>query len=185
MDDSAALRLMQGRRYDEAIALFEARLRNHPTDLGALLRMGLCHLLNRSEPAFLAIHDRAGAIIRELGAVPRQTEQLWAHYQHLFKLVTATALVVGGMAELVSCDHPVVSAHKYSGGVYHEPSAPTGGATTEPMEASAPREDPASAPDSGAKLEPRPASAVRPHATSAHRYSGGVYLKPRPSEPPR
>jgi hypothetical protein len=175
---------MQAHRYDEAIALFEARLRENPTDLGALLRMGLCHLLNRSEPAFLTIHERATAIIRELGSVPRQTERLWSHYEHLFKLVTATALVVGGMADLVACNHPVSSAHKYSGGVYHDPGAPVGGAASQPTEAYAPGEDPGSG-DSGATAQPKPAppSGVDPQTTSAHRYSGGVYLKPKPAPP--
>ena len=175
MTDSRAVALMQAHRYDEAIARFEAHLADHPTDLGALLRMGLCHLLNRSEPAFLAIHVRATALIRELGAVPRQTEELWSHYQHLFKLVTATALLVGGLAELAGCDHPVASAHKYSGGVYHEPGAPVGGASAQATQAYAPAENPGSG---GATAEPSPGptSPPRPQATSAHRYSGGVYL---------
>jgi hypothetical protein len=171
---------MQAHRYDEAIALLELHLRDHPTDLGALLRMGLCHLLNRSEPAFLSIHARATALIRDLGAVPRQTEGLWSHYQHLFKLVTGAALVVGGMAELVGCDHPLVSAHKYSGGVYHEPAAPVGGARDQATEAYAPAENPGSG---GAAAKSTPPSTPHPQATSAHRYSGGVYLKPRPSQP--
>ena len=181
MTDSPALALMQAHRYDEAIARFEAHLGDHPTDLGALLRMGLCHLLNRSEPAFLSIHGRATALIRELGAVPVQTERLWAHYQHLFKLVTATALVVGGMAELMGCDHPVASAHKYSGGVYQEPGPPVGGAATEATEA--PPKDAGSARDSGAAPQPstKPLGTARPHAISAHRYSGGVYHRPKPS----
>jgi len=179
MADSPALRLMQAHRYDEAIARFEAHLGDHPTDLGALLRMGLCHLLNRSEPAFLSIHARATALIRELGAVPRQTEELWSHYQHLFKLVTATALVVGGMAELVGCDHPVASAHKYSGGVYHEPGAPVGGTRNQATEAYAPAANPGSG-GTTAQPSPAPPSTPSPQATSAHRYSAGVYLKPRP-----
>jgi hypothetical protein len=138
MTEPNAERLMRAHRYAEAIAVFQSRLADEPRDLGATLRMGLCHLLNRSEPAFLAIHARATALIRELGTVPRQTEELWSHYQHLFKLVTATALVVGGMAELVGCDHPLVSAHKYSGGVYHEPGAPAGGVRDQATEAYAP-----------------------------------------------
>jgi len=167
MTDPYAERLMRAHRYAEAIRVFESRLADDPSDLGAMLRMGLCHLLDRSEPAFLAIHARATALIRELGAVPRQTEELWSHYQRLFKLVTATALVVGGMVSAVGCDKESTSSHKYSGGVYVEPDAATGGA---PTDASGPdgdaATDAASAPDGDASTD----------ATSAHRYSGGVYL---------
>jgi hypothetical protein len=178
MTESDAERLMRAHRYAEAIAVFESRLADDPSDLGAMLRMGLCHLLNRSEPAFLAIHDRATAVIHELGAAPRQTEQLWVHYQRLFKLVTATALVVGGMANLIACEDLVSSGHKYSGGVYHDPGAPVGGAANA-TDASAPDGDAAmdvvSAPDGAAPDGDAGADAAA-DATSAHRYSGGVYL---------
>ena len=164
MTDPDAERLMRAHSYAEAIKVFESRLADDPSDLGAMLRMGLCHLLNRSEPAFVAIHDRATALIRELGAVPRQTEGLWSHYQRLFQLVTATALVVGGMASAVACDNESTSSHKYSGGVYVEPDAAADDAAAD---ASAPDGDAAAdAPDGDASTD----------ATSAHRYSGGVYL---------
>jgi hypothetical protein len=164
MTEPNAERLMRAHRYAEAIAVFESRLMDEPRDLGAMLRMGLCHLLNRSEPTFLAIHDRATAIIRELGAVPRQTEELWSHYQQLFKLVTATALVVGGMAGTVACDDEGTSAHKYSGGVYVEPDAAVEDAARDTAT------DVVSAPDADAAAD------AGTDATSAHRYSGGVYL---------
>jgi hypothetical protein len=162
MTEPDADRLMREHRYTEAIAVFESRLADDATDLGAMLRMGLCHLLNRSEPAFLSIHDRATRVIRELGAVPRQTEQLWAHYQHLFKLVTATALVVGGIASTVACDNEGTSAHRYSGGVYVGPDAAADDAATD---ASGP-------PDGDAAMD----GDATTDAMSAHRYSGGVYL---------
>ena len=164
MTETDAERLMRAHRYAEAIRGFESRLADDPSDLGAMLRMGLCHLLNRSEPAFLAVHARATALIRELGAVPRQAEGLWSHYQRLFQLVTATALVVGGMASAVGCDEST-SSHKYSGGVYVAPDAATGGAPADASDGDA-ATDAASAPDGDAATD----------ATSAHRYSGGVYL---------
>jgi hypothetical protein len=166
MTESDAERLMRAHRYAEAIAVFESRLADEPSDLGAMLRMGLCHLLNRSEPAFLAIHDRATAIIHELGAAPRQTEQLWVHYQRLFKLVTATALVVGGMASIVACD--VDSAPKNSGGVYVETDAAADDAARDTAT------DVVSAPDGDATVDAGADAAG--DAASAHRYSGGVYL---------
>jgi len=165
MTEPDAERLMRAHRYADAIRGFESRLADDPSDLGAMLRMGLCHLLDRSEPAFLAIHARATALIRELGAVPRPAEGLWSHYQRLFQLVTATALVVGGMASAVGCDNESTSSHKYSGGVYVEPDAATGGAPADASDGDA-ATDAAAAPDGDAATD----------ATSAHRYSGGVYL---------
>jgi hypothetical protein len=203
MTDSPALALMQSHRYEEAIALFEARLRDHPTDVGALLRMGLCHLLNRSEPAFLSIHDRATALIHELDAVPTQTERLWAHYQHLFKVVTATALVVGGVASTVACGKQGISAHKYSGGVYVEPDASDSGALSAHRYSGGVFLEPETGADHAAtsagggaadaavsaqshlgataQPKPKPPSPAEPEALSAHRYSGGVYHRPKPS----
>ena len=88
--------LMRAHRYREAIARFEVRLAEDPQDLCSLLRMGLCHLLDRSEAVFVAIYHRATAIIGELGEVPARARKLWFQYQQLVQSVTATALVVGG-----------------------------------------------------------------------------------------
>jgi hypothetical protein len=114
----AAESLMKAHRYDEAIAGFELRLADDPNDLAALLRMGLCHLLNRSEAAFLEIHQRAEGIIRQLGEIPERVGRLWSQYQQLVHSVTATALVVGGMAATTACSDDATSSHRYSGGVY-------------------------------------------------------------------
>ena len=89
---------MKARRFGEAIAGFEAHLAEWPDDVRALLRLGLCHLLDRSEETFVAIHGRARALIEKLREVPADLARLWAHYQQLLRKVSATALVVGAMA---------------------------------------------------------------------------------------
>jgi hypothetical protein len=58
MTEPDAERLMRTHRYAEAIGVFESRLADDPSDLGAMLRMGLCHLLNRSEPGRRRCHER-------------------------------------------------------------------------------------------------------------------------------
>jgi hypothetical protein len=115
---SDAEALMRAHRYDEAIAGFQVRLADDPNDLTALLRMGLCHLLNRSEAVFLKIYHQVEAIIQQLGEVPERVGKLWFQYQKLVHSVTAAAAVAGGMAATTACHDDTTSSHKYSGGVY-------------------------------------------------------------------
>jgi hypothetical protein len=100
---------MKARRFGEAIAVFEAHLAEWPDDVRALLRLGLCHLLDSSEETFVAIHGRARALIEKLREVPTDLARLWAHYQQLLRKVSATALVVGAMA-LPACQPPPTRA---------------------------------------------------------------------------
>ena len=120
--------LMRRRRFAEAIPLFERHLRDRGRDLPALLKLGICHLLNRSERAFLDIYERARRIVARLKKMPADVARLWAQYGDLVKRVTATALVLGATATAYSGHRysagvrpkpvPTKSAHKYSGGVY-------------------------------------------------------------------
>ena len=124
--------LMKRRRFAEAIPLFKQHLRGHGEDLGALLKLGICHLLNRGEQAFLDIHQRARRIVAKLKKMPTDVARLWAQYGDLVKQVTATALVLGVTATAYSGHRysagvrpkpvPSQSAHKYSGGVYVGPT---------------------------------------------------------------
>ena len=159
---TAAEGLMRRRQFGEAIPLFEECLADAPDDLGALLRLGICHLLNRSEDLFLAIYRKAGALLARIERAPDDVRRLWAQYQALAKRVTATAVVLGTIA-VAGCASapgpgaegaakpPVTSSHKYSGGVYQEPAKEEN------------KEQPPASPP-----------------FSAHRYSGGVYVPPRP-----
>lgn len=124
--------LMKRRRFAEAIPMFKQHLRGHGDDLGALLKLGICHLLNRGEQAFLDIHQRARRIVAKLKKMPADVARLWAQYGDLVKQVTATALVLGVTATAYSGHRysagvrprpvPSQSAHKYSGGVYVKPT---------------------------------------------------------------
>jgi len=177
---AAAARAMRGRRFKEAIDLLESRLADVPGDLEAMLQLGICHLLSRSERAFLKIHDRTRAMVEAAGELPERVARLWAHYRSLVRKVTAAGLVMGS-ATLSSCDR--WSAHRYSGGVFQEPAPrPT---TERPADEDSAKADAAEkdtakkdALDDGsdtAKPEP-------PRPISSHRYSGGVYRPPRPKE---
>lgn len=106
--------LMKRRRFAEAIPMFEQHLRDHGDDLGALLKLGICHLLNRGEQAFLDIHQRARRIVARLKKMPADVARLWAQYGNLVKQVTATALVLGVTAT-------AYSGHRYSAGVSPRP----------------------------------------------------------------
>lgn len=106
--------LMKRRRFAEAIPMFKQHLRGHGEDLGALLKLGICHLLNRGEQAFLDIHQRARRVVAKLKKMPADVARLWAQYGDLVKQVTATALVLGVTAT-------VYSGHRYSAGVRPRP----------------------------------------------------------------
>jgi len=172
---AAATRAMRGRRFAEAIDLLESRLADIPGDLEAMLQLGICHLLSRSERVFLKIHGKVSAMVEAAGQLPERVARLWAHYRSLVRKVTAAGLVMGS-ATLSSCN--THSAHRYSGGVFQEP-APKPPAEQESEEdsakADAEKKDVIEDGTGAAKPEP-----VRP--ISSHRYSGGVYRPPRAKE---
>jgi len=154
---------MRQRRFSAAISLFEQHLETSPGDLTALLRLGICHLLNRSEDVFRAIYDRAEKLIQQMKSVPEDVGHLWEQYRALFLKVSATPLILGVMA-LSSCSDQQ-SAHKYSGGVYKKAEP----AKTE--EVTDKQQTP--------QVE-QPKEKAKPPVTSSHRYSGGVYRPPKP-----
>jgi hypothetical protein len=160
---------MRRRRFAEAIELFDRHLEETPGDLDALLKVGICHLLNRSERTFVAIHRTVSGIIAESREVPGEIARLWARYDALFKKVSATALILGA-ASLTGCKK--FSAHKYSGGVARPVKSVTKPA---PSKVEEPKQE--------AAQEAPAAKPTRP-TFSAHRYSGGVYKRPRKPPPP-
>lgn len=114
----AAEDLMRRRHLPEAVETFQIHLARQPDDLKALLELGICHLLNGSEEAFLAIHDKADGVIRAAGELPEAIVKLWRQYRSLVLKVTAAALVLGSVAAEA---YGSGSAHRYSGGVYRPP----------------------------------------------------------------
>jgi len=149
---------MKARRFGEAIAGFEAHLAEWPDDVRALLRLGLCHLLDRSEETFVAIHGRARALIEKLREVPADLARLWAHYQQLTRKVSATALVVGVMA-LPACQSQARAPAK---------SLPPAAADASAVAATPAKPLPPGAADAGVAATWH--QTIRP----SHRYSGGV-----------
>ncbi len=180
-DVDAADRAMQSRRFGEAIALYEQRLTVVPTDLAALLKLGICHLLNRSERRFLEIHAQAQSLRAALPSVPAEVNALWRKYEGLAVKVTAGAMVIGGLA-MAGCSQPVENAGT--------PASPTQKPTAPGVATSAAPVRPVSPPVSshrysgGVYIPAIPNDAMQPPtnkpSTSSHKYSGGVYLKPKP-----
>jgi hypothetical protein len=62
------------------------------------LKLGICHLLNRSEHNFLAIYEQTKVLMASLTEVPAEIKTLWHKYEGLATKVTAGALVVGSLA---------------------------------------------------------------------------------------
>jgi len=172
---AAATRAMRGRRFAEAVDLLESRLVEVPGDLEAMLQLGICHLLSRSERAFLRIHETARAMVEASGELPERVARLWTHYRSLVRKVAAASLVMGS-ATFSSCN--THSAHRYSGGVFQEPAPKP--QTERPTEEDSAKADDSKkdALDDGAV----PAKPQPPRPISSHRYSGGVYRPPRAKE---
>jgi hypothetical protein len=158
---SEGMAAMKAGRYPEAIALFEAELKQHPDDLKTLLHLGICHLLNRSENLFLGIYKKAEKLRARMGAIPEDVSRVFSHYEGLVKRVTAAALLVSAVsATATGCGDdddtsPASSSHKYSGGVYVGDDEEKTGTDS-------------AAPDAG--------EGDTDTISSAHRYSGGVYV---------
>lgn len=100
-----AVSAMKAGQYTDAAHLLERQTAAHPEDVGALLRLGLCHLLNRQEKLFILIHRRAAMIIRNAADLSEEVRGLFAQSETWFKKVTAVALVMGTMA--AACSDPV------------------------------------------------------------------------------
>ena len=142
--------LLREHRFGEAISGYEARLAAEPRDLAALLKLGICHLLNRSEEEFLRIFQVARERVSATSELSGDLQGLWNKYQGLAGRVTAGALVLGSLAATgcTAAETPE-STHK-----------PTTEATAVPTTTVAPppRQNPQEPPYTG------------------HKYSGGVYL---------
>jgi len=143
-------RLMQDHRFAEAIASYEERLETAPGDLAALLKLGICHLFNRSEWEFLRIFRAGQEQMMATGEPSAEVRPLWERYQSLAGRVLAGALVVGGLA--------------------------VGGcavADAQAKEAAKPQPQVTAPGD----LTPGPAgNGPQKPVFTGHRYSGGVYL---------
>ena len=170
---AAAEALMKARHFAEAIDLFEGHVRTYPDDLHALLKLGICHLLNRGERAFLAIYDQARILVERSRVLPRDVARLWKSYKGLVYKVTATALILGA-GTLAGCGDSS-SAHKYSGGVYKPPTEVQQQDPQATPEAAKEKPKPQVAPDNG--------TGKPPDQFSGHRYSGGVYRTPKQTPP--
>ncbi|MBW2523898.1 MAG: tetratricopeptide repeat protein, partial [Deltaproteobacteria bacterium] len=105
-DESGADRaeqLMREHRFAEAIMALDQHLSSEPDDARALLQLGICHLLNRSEGEFAAIYRRAEAMVARLSPPPSDVSRLWALYRSLAAKVSTTALVLSAAAS-AGCD---------------------------------------------------------------------------------
>jgi hypothetical protein len=95
---AVADRLMEERRFADAIPAYEERLDADSTDLVALLKLGICHLLNRSENRFLKIYLQGKERFATLSDLPAETAALWRKYEGLAVKVTGGAMVLGSLA---------------------------------------------------------------------------------------
>ena len=161
---------MQQRLYTKAITLYDEHLEGQPDDLRSLMEVGICHLLNGSEEAFLYIHQSMKAVISKNAPLTDENRELWDYYLSLVRKVTATALVIGSVA-VTGCQgegKPSFSGHKYSGGVQMSPEPPVQQKAEDNQSSSTTN-------TTSVNSIVTPTNA-KPHF-SAHRYSGGVYMQ--------
>ncbi|MBW2453899.1 MAG: tetratricopeptide repeat protein [Deltaproteobacteria bacterium] len=192
--------LMQEQRFAEAIEAFDTHLERTPADPRALLQLGICHLLDRSEEIFLDIYQRAARLLGALEQVPAELARLWRLYRSLVAKVTATALVTSTVG-LTACDKtdalpdPSVAPPSTSSMGATETGEPTAEATGEVTATGEPAPSTsatstATAAATATATPPPPATTttpahrysggVRPNPTPAHRYSAGVRRSPGP-----
>ncbi|MBN2340415.1 MAG: hypothetical protein JXX29_00565 [Deltaproteobacteria bacterium] len=199
-----AVQAMKAHDYSSAISLFEQKRQQMPEDLNTLLHLGICHLLNHSETAFLTIHEEAKKLRSRLAHIPEHVAEVFAQYEGLVRKVTATAVLVGTVTGAAcgicsghnhsdegtqendekpaveesaqSTEAPDTSASSNTDSAAIEPSAPNSdSASTD--NAAAPKPDPE---ENAAPAAVKPAHSGNP--VSAHKYSGGVYLKPKKAD---
>lgn len=142
--------LLREHRFGEAISGYETRLAAEPRDLAALLKLGICHLLNRSEEEFLRIFHVAGGRISATSELPGDLQSLWNKYQGLAGRVTTGALVLGTLAATgcTAAETP------------ESPQKPTTETAAGPA----------------AMVTPPPKQEPQERPYTGHKYSGGVYL---------
>lgn len=179
---------MEEHRFGEAADELGRYLREHPDDPQALLQLGICHLLNRSEGEFFAIRLRAERLLARHAPPTPEVTRLWALYRSLAAKVTTAALALGATAT-VGCDRdapPTV--------VPETPAATatsTAPETPPPDEASPPADEAADTTDSPFATPPPESTdsagttaptttATAPPVRPAHRYSGGVRPPTKP-----
>lgn len=191
--------LMRQHRFGDAIIALSDEVQRHPQDPQPLLKLGICHLLNRSETEFLAIHRRAAPLVEQLRPAPPEVSRLWTLSRSLMAKMTGAALVMSTAAGL-GCDRTEAPPAEVA-------PEPTALSTAEPEPA-----DTAAEANTGTASQTAKASGVGadagtaagsqtsalrpttpPAATTAtltptsiqtkpaHRYSGGV--RPRPPTP--
>lgn len=179
-------RLMQNRRFAEALQIYEQHLQEAPADAAALLKSGICHLLNRSQAKFLAIYAQARSLLAALDGIPADVQALWRKYEGLVAKVTAGAMVVGGLA-VAGCDKPPAESEPQPQPPSATPAAPAAAAPAKPATPSAADLSSSHRYSGGVYLPPQqelvsPAESAAPSgkkpAPSSHRYSGGVFLDP-------
>ncbi|RLB64446.1 MAG: hypothetical protein DRI90_04570 [Deltaproteobacteria bacterium] len=186
--------LMQEQRFADAIEAFDGHLVREPTDPKALLQLGICHLLDRSEQTFLDIYRRAGRLLGTMERIPAEVSRLWTLYRSLVAKVTATALVTSTVG-LTACNKtdpipdPVLAPPTTSVVETADPideatvatgdTAPSASASATPVTTAT-----SASPPPPATTITRPAhrysGGVRPNPTPAHRYSAGVRRSPSP-----
>ena len=182
---SRAEQLMKEHRFADAARELSERLGQQPDDPQALLELGICHLLNRSEAEFLRIGARAERIIAALESPPARVSRLWSLYRSLAAQVTTAALTLGAVGAM-GCDRTTPPAD-----VTAEPTPTVSTAADQPA-TGAPADDPSGV---GGAAEPTAepsaqdesaaptatAAATTTQVRPAHRYSGGV--RPPPKNP--
>jgi hypothetical protein len=199
-----AEQLLREHRYEEAAASFAEHLGTHPDDARALLELGICHLLNRSESEFLAVHARAERKLRAAKELPSELARLWSYYRSLVAKLGAAALAASAVAgcETSPVQSPDVQADTATaaaaasetaaattaepaatGAAVAAPPGTTAGApaTTPPAvtpPAATPTATTPTAPTATSTAQFAPPPPTTTTTTPAHRYSGGVYKPP-------
>lgn len=159
-------RLMKKRLFAEAIALYEERVAAVPTDLASLLKLGICHLLNRSEKRFLKIYLQGKERMASLSDIPAETVALWRKYEDLAVKVTGGVLVIGSLA-IGGCPSAIAGNPDVPSGT------PPGVATPAPI-------------DPGACNCAKPPITLRPGGEMPKtKYGGGAFRPPIRIEPPQ
>ena len=158
-----AERHLKERRVEEAVAAFRLYLRGNPNDVRALLQLGICHLLRRSEQEFLAIHRRVQALLARMRTIPEGIGRLWQLYGTLAVKVMA-AVAIFGTLSLPGGATPPDTAPRYGGPPFRP--APGPASPSPKAHPKAPARGPAKAsPKPGqARIKPSPRPSPAPSA---------------------